>query len=133
MTAEGLNLGRDTADSRPTSVVIAAHAREVKTALFLAVNAIPTISIVASAVSTSELSGYCHAFRPDYAIVEVGLPGRSLGVTISELRTSNPDTRILLVGDGRELDADLRPQEIQAFEDLDSLMAAFTELGDDAQ
>lgn len=120
-----------TVDPLSTNVVIAVHGREVKTALFLAVNAIPTMSIVASAVSTSELVGYCHAFQPDYAIVDAGLPGRPLGETITELRVSNPDTQILLLGDVGELDTDLKPPDIEAFADLDRLITTLPDQGAD--
>ena len=43
-------------------LVVAVHSREVKTALFLALNG---ITIVATATSTAELVSYCRAFRPE--------------------------------------------------------------------
>lgn len=58
--------------------VVALDSREVKSALFVAPNPIPTVNTVASAPRTSELIGYGSAFHPDIAIVEDGLSGRSL-------------------------------------------------------
>ncbi|MFV9672136.1 MAG: hypothetical protein ACNYZH_02825 [Acidimicrobiia bacterium] len=110
-------------------VVVATHTREVKTALFLALNAMPAITIVATATSTAELASYCHAFRPDFAIVESGLPGRRLDAVLAELAESNPDSRVLLIDEHPETTADLNLTAIQVFTDLDQLIATFPQQG----
>ena len=112
-------------------LVVATHTREVKTALFVALNAVPTIAIVATATSTAELASYCHAFRPDVAIVESGLPGRPMGDVLTELAASNPASRILLIDESVEARADSRPPEIEVFADLNQLIATFPVQGAD--
>lgn len=78
--------------------VVAVHSREVKTAIFIALNAIPSVSIVATATSTSELIGYSHAFRPDVAIIEDGLSGKPLSDVLEEVERSMTNGRILVIG-----------------------------------
>jgi len=87
------------AGERQLNVVVAVHGRETKTALFHALNAIPAITIVATATSTAELTSYCLAFRPDVAIVETGLPGRPLGEALLECSAMEPPIRTLVIGD----------------------------------
>ncbi|GMQ98631.1 MAG: hypothetical protein BMS9Abin17_1152 [Acidimicrobiia bacterium] len=113
-------------------VVVATHSREVKTALFLALNAIPAITIVATATSTSELISYCNTFRPDTAIVESGLPGRPLGTVLSEVRSTRPDIRILLIDEFAAVSKDDNPTDIEVFTDLQQLIDRFPEQGADA-
>ena len=103
MTAPGWDRRGDAEGARSLHLVVATHTREVKTALFLALNALPAITIVATATSTAELASYCHAFRPDFAIVESGLPGRPLRDVLAELVASRPDSRILLIDEHAEL------------------------------
>jgi len=81
------------------NIVLAAHTREVKTALYLALNAAADVTVVATAASTGELVTYCHAFLPDVAIVESGLPGRPLGEVLSDFERSAAPRRILVVGE----------------------------------
>ncbi len=131
MTAPLWGEGAHIDGASPLQVVVATHTREVKTALFLALKAIPSITIVATATSTAELASYCHAFRPDFVIVENGLPGRSLGEVLVELAASNPHSRILLIDEHAELGADLRLPEIEVFTDLDRLITTFPEQGAD--
>jgi len=120
-------------DDPPTLyVVVATHTREVKTALFLGLKVMPRITIVATATSTAELASYCHAFRPDFAIVEGGLPGRPLSEVLTDLKTSNPNSRFLLIADQAQPTADLKLPEIEVFTDLDQLIATLPEQGADA-
>ena len=65
-------------------IVAGVHSRDVKTALFLALDA-EGADIVATATTTSELISYCRSFRPDVAIVEGSLPGRQLDETLDEV------------------------------------------------
>ena len=129
MTAPVWDRGEDTESAPSIHVVLATHSREVKTALFHSLNALSTITIVATATSTAELVSYCHAFRPDIAIVEAGLPGQSLDKVIAELGVSNPDSRILLIGESVELMTDPNVPEVEAFTDLELLIATFPEQG----
>lgn len=80
------------------NIVLAAHTREVKTALYLALNAAAEVTVVATATSTAELVSYCHAFLPDVAIVETGLPGRSLREVLGDLETVPTPRRVLIIG-----------------------------------
>jgi DNA-binding NarL/FixJ family response regulator len=112
-------------------LVLATHRREIKTALFLALKAIPAATIVATAASTAELISYCHAFRPDIAIVESGLPGRSLRAVLTELGSSNLGIRMLLIDESGEPNPDLRTMNIEVFTNLDQLLATLDEQGDD--
>jgi hypothetical protein len=131
MTAPSWDRRGDAEGARSLHLVVATHTREVKTALFLALNALPAVTIVAAATSTAELASYCHAFRPDFAIVESGLPGRPLRDVLAELVVARPDSRILLIDEHAELRTDLRLPEIDVFAALDQLLATFPELGAD--
>jgi DNA-binding NarL/FixJ family response regulator len=82
----------------PAEVVVATHSREVRAALFIALNAIPTITIAATAASSSELTNYCHAFHPDVAIVDEGLPGSPLSAFLSDFEHLDTPARILIIG-----------------------------------
>jgi DNA-binding NarL/FixJ family response regulator len=108
--------------------VVATHSREVKTALFLALNAVPTIAIVATATSTAELISYCRAFLPDIAIVESGLPGRPLTEVLRQLSDSAPPARIFVIGEdgASELARDVGGAEV--LRDVDHLVATLPEL-----
>lgn len=81
------------------NVALAAHSREKKTALYLALHATPEVTIVATAASTAELVSYCQAFLPDVAIVETGLPGRPLPSVLGDLQQSETPRRILVIGE----------------------------------
>lgn len=129
MTVPLWERGRHAEGAPSLHLVVATYTREVKTALFLALNAMPTITIVAAATSTAELASYCHAFRPDFAIVESGLPGRPLDAVLTELATSNPDSRLLLIDEHAETTAELNLAEIQVFTDLEQLIATLPEQG----
>jgi DNA-binding NarL/FixJ family response regulator len=82
----------------PAEVVVATHSREVRAALFIALNTIPSITIAATAASSSELTNYCHAFHPDIAIVEAGLPGSPLSEFLLDFEHLDAPARILIVG-----------------------------------
>jgi DNA-binding NarL/FixJ family response regulator len=116
----------------PITLIVATFRREVKTALFLALRAMPAVTIVATATSTGELISYCHAFRPNIAIVESGLPGRSLRAVLTELGSSNPGMRMLVIDENAEPDPGLKTMDIGIFTNLDQLLATFDEQGDDA-
>jgi DNA-binding NarL/FixJ family response regulator len=85
-----------------TRVVVAVHSRDVKTALFLALNAIPSIEIVATATSTAEVDSYCRAFRPDIVIVESDLPGRPMFELLEDFEDSTTPREALVIGDDAE-------------------------------
>jgi len=108
----------------PLRLVVAVHGREVKTALFLALNGIQTLDIVATATSTAELVSYCRAFRPDVAIVESGLPGRPLDETLQQLEESGCVGRVLLIDADTPPDFILDLTDAEVFEDVDHLVAA---------
>ncbi len=131
MTARASDRGGETEGTPSIHVVLATHSREVKTALFHSLNAISTVTIVATGTSTAELVSYCHAFRPDIAIIEAGLPGRPLGEVLVELGTSNPNSRILLIGEPTGLKTDLNLPEVEVSTDLDLLIATFPDQGAD--
>ncbi len=122
---------RDRAGSRSTHVVIATHSREIKTALFLALNAIETITIVATAASTAELISYCQSLRPDTAIIETGLPGGPLGIVLHQLGASIPELRILLIDEQNNVNDDYELTRIEVFTDLSQLMSEFPKQGAD--
>ena len=98
-------------------LVVAVHRREVKTALFLALNGLDEIDIVATATSTAELISYCRAFRPDVVIVDRGLPGRPFDETLAELESCGG--RILWIDTDSSSDPD-------TFDDVEHLVASLS-------
>jgi hypothetical protein len=132
MTAPQWDRSDHVSDGRSVHIIVATHTRELKTALFIALNAIPAVAIVATAASTAELASYCHAFRPDFAIVQSGLPGRSLGDVLAELTASNPESQLLLIDDQAQPTADPTMPEIEIFTDIDQLIATLPDQGADA-
>ncbi len=112
-------------------LVVAVHSREVKTALFLALNGFDDITIVATATSTAELTSYCRTFEPDVVIFERGLPGRPTAETLTDLRDSLPGCRIQMIDEhgGRKKEQGL--PEVEVFTDIDHLIAAYPESGAD--
>jgi AmiR/NasT family two-component response regulator len=113
-------------------LVVAVHSREVKTALFLALNGINGITIVATATATAELVSYCRAFRPDVVIVESDLPGRPLGETLPQLSDSMGAGRILLIDGHGAIDIVNEMPNAEVFKDIDHLVSTLPEstLGD---
>jgi len=105
------------------NIVLAAHTREVKTSLYLALNAAVDVTVVATAASTAELVSYCHAFLPDVAIVETGLPGRSLSEVLSDFETLAAPRRILIIGGDEALDLASTHPRTELLRDIDHLTA----------
>jgi DNA-binding NarL/FixJ family response regulator len=131
MTTQAWDHDRNTKDGI-LHIVVATHSREVKTALFHSLNAIPTVTIVATSTSTAELVNYTHAFRPEIVIVETGLPGLPLSDVLGELHTVNPGLRILLIGEDTEVRAFLDIPNVEVFSDLDLLISTFPDEGANA-
>ena len=102
-------------------LVVAVHSREVKTALFLALNGLISITIVATATSTAELVSYCRAFRPDVAVVESGLPGRPFDETLQRVDELMAAGRIFVIDGGPEV---VQATNAEVFTDIDDLVAA---------
>ncbi|GMQ86358.1 MAG: hypothetical protein BMS9Abin07_1932 [Acidimicrobiia bacterium] len=110
-------------------LVVAVHGREVKTALFLALNGVESVTIVATATSTAELVSYCRAFRPDVVVVERGLPGRPLDEAIFKLGDSMKEGRVLLIDGDEALDLTRHAAYVEVFNDITDLVAALPEPG----
>ncbi len=102
-------------------LVVAVHSREVKTALFLALNGLMAITIVATATSTAELVTYYRAFRPDVAVVESGLPGRPLDETLQQLAELKTAGKIFVIDGGPEV---VQATNAEIFTNIDDLVAA---------
>jgi DNA-binding NarL/FixJ family response regulator len=114
-------------------LVVAVHSREVKTALFLALNGLDAITIVATATSTGELASYCRAFKPDVIIFERDLPGRPAAEILPDIRRSLPDCRIQMIDERGTGDDGQELSEVEVFTDLDQLIAAYPESGANAR
>jgi hypothetical protein len=132
MTTQAWDRDRDIKDAPILHVVVATHSREVKTALFHSLNAIPTVTIVATGTSTAELVNYSDAFRPEIVIVETGLPGLPLNHVLDELHTLNPSLRTLLIGEDTDVKPFLNIPNVEVFSDLDILISTFPDEGADA-
>jgi hypothetical protein len=131
MTTQAWDHDRNTKDGM-LHIVVATHSREVKTALFHSLNAIPTVTIVATGTSTAELVNYTHAFRPEIVVVETGLPGLPMVDVLNELHTLNPNLRSLLIGEDSEVSPYLNIPNVEVFSDLDILISTFPDEGADA-
>ena len=107
-------------------VVVAAHSREVKTALFLALTGLSDVLIVAAAASTAELVSYCQTFRPDVAIVEDGLPGQPLPDVLAELVSSMEGQRLFVIDGIGTIGEIARIPGVTVFEDADRLIDALS-------
>ena len=114
-------------DGHAMRLVVAVHSREVKTALFLALSGLDTVTIVATATSTAELVSYCRAFRPDVVVVERGLPGRPLIEAIPKLGESMRKGRVLLIDGDEALDLARSVSYVEVFKDIADLVAALPE------
>ena len=116
-------------DKSSVRVVVAVHSREVKTSLFLALNGLDDVAIVATANSTAELVSYTRALTPTFALVEIGLPGRPIGEVIEKLHEDAPGCRVLVVagaGDGAVSSAS---SDVEVFRDVDQLVTVLPETG----
>jgi hypothetical protein len=131
MTTQAWDHDRNTKDGM-LHIVVATHSREVKTALFHSLNAIPTVTIVATGTSTAELVNYTHAFRPEIVVVETGLPGLPMSDVLNELHTLNPNLRSLLIGEDSDVGPYLNIPNVEVFSDLDILISTFPDEGADA-
>ena len=118
---------RPAPDGSAMRLVVAVHSREVKTALFLALNGLDMVTIVATATSTAELVSYCRAFRPDVVVVERGLPGRPLIEAIPKLGESMRKGRVLLIDGDEALDLARSVSYVEVFKSIADLVAALPE------
>ena len=132
MTTQAWDYDRTIKDGPMLHVIVATHTREVKTALFHSLNSISAVTIVATATSTAELVNYSHAFRPEVAIVETGLPGLPLSDVLGELHTLNLSLRTLLIGADTEFGPFLNIPNVEVFTDLDLLISTFPDEGANA-
>jgi hypothetical protein len=132
MNTQAWDRDRNIKDGPMLHVVVATHSREVKTALFHSLNAIPTVTIIATGTSTAELVNYSHAFRPEIVIVETGLPGLPLNHVLDELHTLNPGLRTLLIGEDTDVKSFLNIPNVEVFSDLDILISTFPDEGANA-
>lgn len=112
-------------------LVLAVHSREVKAALFLALNGLDAVTIVATATSTAELTSYCRTLEPDVVIFERGLPGRPSAEILTDLGQSLPDCRIQLIDESGSARSEPGLSEVEVFIDLEQLIAAYPESGAD--
>jgi DNA-binding NarL/FixJ family response regulator len=71
--------------------------REVKTAIFLALQSEPEISVVATAVNTAELLTYTRSFHPDLIILEWELKGRPMMDVLPQLPQISPSSKIFVI------------------------------------
>jgi DNA-binding NarL/FixJ family response regulator len=108
-------------------VVVAVHSREVKTALFVALNGVETVTIVAVAGSTAELVSYCQTFRPDVAIVEAGLPGQPIEPVLAEIEQSSNVERLLVIGDDKQPGMYASIPSAEILKDVEHLLAIHPE------
>lgn len=105
-------------------LVVATHARETKTSLFLALSAIDNVSIVATANSTGEMISYCRTLRPDVVIIEGGLPGHSLDKAVDQIDDSMSEGRILIVDGVAAQQEAAKRSHVEQFDNLDVLVEA---------
>ena len=110
------------------NIVVAAHSREVKTALYLALTGMSSVTVAATAASTAELVTYCHAFLPDVVIVETGIPGQPLSKVLSDLEQSAAPRRILIIGGDEASDLVGGIDRAELLRDIDDLSAVLPDL-----
>lgn len=110
------------------NIVLAVHSREVKTALYLALSGMSDVAVVATATSTAELVSYCHSFLPDVAIVETGLPGRSLREVLDGFERSVAPRRVLIVGGDDASDLANTTARAEPLRDIDHLASILLDL-----
>lgn len=110
------------------NIVLAAHSREVKTALYLALTGMSSVTVAATAASTAELVTYCHAFLPDVVIVETGIPGQPLSKVLSDLEQSAAPRRILIIGGDEASDLVGGIDRAELLRDIDDLSAVLPDL-----
>lgn len=131
MTIPASDLPNSGEDAPQIHVVLATHRREVQAALFHSINAMSMVTIAATGTSTAEMVNYSRAFRPDFVIVETGLPGVPLGEVFIEMEATDPRLRILLIGEDAELRTYLNPPRVEIFTDVEVLIARLPDEGDD--
>jgi DNA-binding NarL/FixJ family response regulator len=73
------------------------------------------------------LIGYCHAFRPDVAIVETGLPGKPLSDVLTEVESSMTPGRILVIGGDNATDLVREGSTTEILRDVEHLMEALVD------
>lgn len=109
-------------------VIVAVHSREVKTALFVALNGVETVAIVAVAGSTAELVSYCQTFRPDVAIVEAGLQGQPIEIVLAEIEQSSNVQRLFVIGDDKRPGRYASISSAEILKDVEHLLISHPEL-----
>ena len=103
-------------------VVVAVHSRDVKAALFLALEGARTVDIVATATTTAELVSFCRSFRPDIVIVESSLPGRPLATVLGDV--ADDVGRTLVIDPEGRATTDLEQGDAELFLDVDHMVGS---------
>ena len=109
--------------------ILATHTREIRSSLFLALNAMDHANIVATANSTGELINYCRALRPDIVVIEDLLPGSSLSEVVDEIRGLVEEAQILIVDGADSKAVAAKVPNVWEFTDIDVLVQACSVVG----
>jgi DNA-binding NarL/FixJ family response regulator len=105
-------------------LLLGVHSREIRTALFLALKGVGSVSIVGTATTTAELVSLARALRPEVVVIEGQLPGEPLVDAIAHVTTSAPGCRIMLIETMSDDIAERSDGTVEVFSDIDELVTA---------
>jgi DNA-binding NarL/FixJ family response regulator len=105
-------------------LLVAAHSRDVKKAVFVGLSGIEHITIVGAAATTAELLSLSTALAPDLVVVEAGLPGEPLGHLLTSIEELSLKCRVLILDPHRRHDDEIASWGVQAFGDIEDLVTA---------
>jgi CheY-like chemotaxis protein len=118
------------AQKRPRlRLLLAIYARELKTALFLALSEQSALQIVASATNTAELLSYGRTFQPDAIALEWEMPGRPMADVLPALTQACSSAELLIISrpSSRQQIRDVAPSA-SVFDDPEELIGVLEAL-----
>jgi DNA-binding NarL/FixJ family response regulator len=114
-------------EEKSMRLLIAVHSRDLRRALFLALNGIERVAIVGSATTTVELLSLWRALVPGVVVVEAGLPGQPLEDLMSSVEGLRLDCRVLIVDPSIQHKDEITVGGLEVFSDVDDLVTAVPE------
>lgn len=109
-----------------TRLVVAIANREVRSAVFLALEAVDRTRIVGSATSAAEVVSLCRSLHPDFAIVEEGLSDWDLRDLLDEIVVPMWDGQVVVLSPTGGADRLAAYENVAIADGIDDLAAMLT-------
>ncbi|MGI9665727.1 MAG: hypothetical protein ACR2N2_01325 [Acidimicrobiia bacterium] len=109
-------------------VVVGIRSREVRTALFVALDSLQGMHVVGSATSAAETTTLCRTLKPDVAILEQGLSDWELDDLLDSVVEPIGSGTVLVVSHDNVTDVVNRYENVRLLDGIDEISEAMNGL-----